>query len=476
MTRYAMALDTVTCIGCNACTLACKVENASPSGIWMAPVVEREFGEYPAVRKAFLPLLCNHCEDAPCVKACPTGAIKRRDDGIVLIDPDVCCGSGACVIACPYGAISYYGHQDPLKTPYEKARVSRHQTGVAQKCTFCAPRLDRGLEPACVEACPTGARIFGDLEDPQSPVSRVLADRESVPLGSPVPTGASVRYLTDGVKRAGGSVQDIALKFRPQKAWRFVQVLQFWLLGAGAGVYALSRYLAPDALLFGLDLGAALALILVAGTNLMLTSHLGKPARFLNALRNWRTSWIARGAIADFVFLGAVGVQLLPMSQPWRTSSTILALVSGLIVIAYPGLSMRAFDSVPAWRGWRLPAEALAEAAMSGAALVGLFVGWNEEVLLALLAAALIRMGLTGLWWANPLTRLGGIWSCIASALAAGALLQPSSAVIVGPIAGLAALFAALVSKQANMEGGRSPSPFGPKGELDVWATQRARG
>lgn len=476
MTRYAMALDTVTCIGCNACTLACKVENASPSGIWMAPVIEREFGKYPEVRKTFLPLLCNHCEDAPCMKACPTKAIKRREDGIVLIDPDVCCGSGACVIACPYGAISYYGRQDPLTTPYEKARVSRHQTGVAQKCTFCAPRIDRGLEPACVEACPTGARIFGDLEDPQSPVSRVLAARESVPLGSPVPTGASVRYLTDGVKRAGGSVTDIALKFRPQKAWRFVQVLQFWLLGAGAGVFALSRFLVPDATLFGFNFGAALALVLVAGTNLMLTSHLGRPARFLNALRNWRTSWIARGAIADFVFLGAVGAQLSPTPEPWRTLSTMLALVSGVVVIAYPGLSMRAFSSVPAWRGWRLPGEALAEAAMSGAALIGLLAGWNDKVLFTLLGAALIRLGLAGIWWTNPLTRLGGIWSCIVSVLAAGALLQPSSTVIVGSVAGLAALFAALVSKQANMEGGQSPSPFGPRGELEVRAAERASG
>lgn len=465
MTRYAMALDTAACIGCNACTLACKVENASPSGIWMAPVIEREFGEFPDTRKAFLPLLCNHCEDAPCIAACPSGAISRRADGIVLIDQDVCCGTRACVIACPYGAIHYYHRPDPLQTPFERSRVAHHQAGTAKKCTFCAPRIDRGLQPACVEACPTGARIFGDIEDPASPVSLALAAREAVPLGTPRPTGPSVRYLTEGVRKAGGTVKDITLHFRPQQQWRTVHALQFWLLGAGAGAFVMSRALAPQATFYGLDLGAALAILLVAGTSVMLTSHLGKPARFLNALRNWRSSWISRGAVTDFVFLAAaVGLALWPHG-PLRTPLTLIALISGLIVVLYPALSMAALGSVPAWRGWRLPAEALVEAAMAGTGLIGLVAGWSDTTVHALFGAALARLGLSAMWWQRAPARLAATWAGIVLLFTAAALLQPSVAGF-AHAAGIAAVLAALVAKQANLDDGRSPSPFGSDGSL----------
>lgn len=466
MTRYAMALDTAACIGCYACTLACKVENASPSGIWMAPVIEREFGAFPDARKAFLPLLCNHCADAPCMAACPTRAISRRADGIVLIDQDVCCGTRACVIACPYGAIHYYDRPDPLHTPFERARVVHHQAGTAKKCTFCAPRIDRGLQPACVEACPTGARIFGDLEDAASPVAAALAARESVPLGTPWPTGPSVRYLPEGMKRAGGATSDIALYFRPQTQWRTVHALQFWLLGAGAGVLAASRVLAPEATLFGFDLGAVLAILLVAGTSLMLTSHLGKPLRFLNALRNWRSSWISRGAIADVVFLAAVAALAFAPPGPLRAPLTLLALVAAVIVAAYPALSMAALGSVPAWRGWRLPAEALVEAAMAGTALIGLFAGWSDAVLHALLGAAALRLTLALIWWGSTPARLAAIWAGIVLLLAGAASARPSAAVMFAHAAGIAALVAALVAKRANLDEGRSPSPFDPDGRL----------
>lgn len=466
MTRLAMALDTVACIGCNACTLACKVENGSPAGIWMAPVIEREFGSFPEVRKAYLPLLCNHCTDAPCMAACPTGAIRRRDDGIVLIDPDVCCGSRACVIACPYGAIHYYDRPEPLHTAFDRAKVARLQPGTAQKCTFCAPRIDRGLQPACVEACPTGARIFGDTQDAESPVSKALATREAVMLGTPLPTGPSVKYLPEGFIKAGGTLSDIALRFRPQKQWQVVQALQFWFLGAGAGVLAASRVLAPEAKLFGFDFGAALAIILVAATCLMLTSHLGRPARFLNALRNWRTNWISRGAIADFVFLAAAAGLAVSPPGALRTPLMLLAVAAAVIVAVYPALAMKELGSVPAWRGWRLPAEALVESLMAGTALVGLFLAWSDAVLFSLLGLSILRFGLAVAWWGAAPARLAATWAGIVALLAAGAIVQPSAEATFGAAAAVAALLAALVAKQANLDSGRSPSPFGPDGEL----------
>ena len=108
MTRWAMVIDTARCIGCGACTIACKTENATPGDVWYAPVIEEEVGEYPDARLEYLPVLCNHCEDAPCMTACPTKALTRREDGIVLADDDACIGSRACMNACPYGALHLF--------------------------------------------------------------------------------------------------------------------------------------------------------------------------------------------------------------------------------------------------------------------------------------------------------------------------------------------------------------------------------
>ncbi|MXW88539.1 MAG: 4Fe-4S dicluster domain-containing protein, partial [Acidimicrobiaceae bacterium] len=108
MTRWGMVIDAARCVGCQACTVACKTENQSPLDAWYAPVIEWEEGEFPDATLNYLPVLCNHCEDAPCVTACPSGALTRRDDGIVMADEDVCIGSRACMTACPYGALHFF--------------------------------------------------------------------------------------------------------------------------------------------------------------------------------------------------------------------------------------------------------------------------------------------------------------------------------------------------------------------------------
>ena len=199
MTRWGMALDLERCVGCYACSVACKMENGTPDGVWFAPVYEKEVGHYPATKREFIPALCMHCEDAPCMKACPTGAIQKRDDGIVLVDPDKCCGTRACVAACPYGALSYVdkveGAFGPELIQLEK-KSSRFVAGIVQKCTFCSHRIDQGVyEPACVEVCPTKARIFGDLDDPQSEVSNVIRSRNGVQPRPEAGTDPSVFYL-----------------------------------------------------------------------------------------------------------------------------------------------------------------------------------------------------------------------------------------------------------------------------------------
>jgi len=157
--RYAMLVDVSKCYGCMACVTACASENNVPIGnfrTWVEKVVLK------SGVPAFVPKLCNHCEHPSCAPACPVGAIDVREDGIVLINDEKCIGCGACVKACPYGAIFL----DPVK-------------GTSNKCTFCAHRLDKGLLPACVETCPTGARVFGDINDPNSEISKYLGSHST---------------------------------------------------------------------------------------------------------------------------------------------------------------------------------------------------------------------------------------------------------------------------------------------------------
>lgn len=215
--RWGMVIDTARCVGCHACTIACKAENESPADAFYAPVVEYEVGTYPDAQMEYLPVLCNHCEDAPCITACPSGALKRRDDGIVLADEDVCIGSRACMNACPYGALHLFAGAEgemladgsrTLPTVQDRVARERHQIGTVSKCTYCAHRIDFGLEngltpgvdplatPACVVTCPAECRIFGDLEDDTSPISLYLERRgPSEVLRPDAETGARTSYV-----------------------------------------------------------------------------------------------------------------------------------------------------------------------------------------------------------------------------------------------------------------------------------------
>ena len=176
--RWAMVIDLRKCVGCQACTAACKVENRIPGRRFRTWAPEYELGRYPAVRKAFLPQLCNHCAEAACVKVCPTGATFRRADGVVAVDSGICWGCGYCLNACPYDK-RYF---NPL-------------TATADKCTFCAHRIDQGLLPACVESCVGGARVFGDLNDRTSEAARLLSTFPTAVLNPAAGTRPQVYYI-----------------------------------------------------------------------------------------------------------------------------------------------------------------------------------------------------------------------------------------------------------------------------------------
>jgi molybdopterin-containing oxidoreductase family iron-sulfur binding subunit len=180
-----MVFDLKRCIGCNACAIACKQENNLPNNVFFTKTLSEESGVYPTVTRQYIPTLCNHCEDPPCQRVCPSGATYTRPDGIVMVDKSLCIGCGSCIVACPYDARTMIERRHVEEglfgngyfTPYEQQGAHRFVAGTVAKCTFCHNRVDAGLDPACVTTCPTKARIFGDLDDPDSDVCKLIAER-----------------------------------------------------------------------------------------------------------------------------------------------------------------------------------------------------------------------------------------------------------------------------------------------------------
>ena len=177
--QYGMLIDTRRCIGCHACTVACKSEFDVPLGVNRSWVEYTEKGTFPHVDRSFLPRLCNHCSEPPCVRVCPTNATWRDDDnGVVVIDEDICIGCKYCIQACPYGA-----------------RFLNPTTGAAEKCDFCIHRVTQGIEPSCVNTCIGKARIFGDTHDPNSEISKRISKNPTTVLRREMGTHPNVYYI-----------------------------------------------------------------------------------------------------------------------------------------------------------------------------------------------------------------------------------------------------------------------------------------
>jgi len=185
-----MVADLRRCVGCQTCTASCKQKNATPPGVQWRRVLDLETGEYPNVKRVFMPVGCMHCDDPPCMTVCPSTATRKRADGIVTVDPDLCIGCAYCAVACPYEA---------------RYKID----GIATKCTFCVERIDYGTAngltpgidpdatPACVNSCIAGALHFGDADDPHSNISQLLAENQHFRLHEELGTGPGFYYLWD---------------------------------------------------------------------------------------------------------------------------------------------------------------------------------------------------------------------------------------------------------------------------------------
>jgi Fe-S-cluster-containing dehydrogenase component/formate-dependent nitrite reductase membrane component NrfD len=324
--QYGFAIDQRTCIGCHACTVACKTEHDIPVGQFRTWVKYVEKGEFPATSREFGVMRCNHCTDAPCVKICPTGALFKREDGIVDFDGERCIGCKSCMQGCPYDAI------------YIDA-----ESNTAAKCNLCAHRVDQDLEPACVVVCPTHSIWVGDLDDTGSGISRLVNTNPTAVRAPEKDTGPNVFYL--GADRAvldplAAPVDDTYIWARPDPhrldmardgygdagarttlntahprpwGWRVTTYLWTKAVGAGALLFA------ALALVFGVDLGPigrfvtpALALAGAASTGALLVWDLKRPERFLYLfLKPNPTSWLVWGGMTLSACAGIGGLWLV---------------------------------------------------------------------------------------------------------------------------------------------------------------------
>jgi Fe-S-cluster-containing dehydrogenase component/formate-dependent nitrite reductase membrane component NrfD len=432
--RYGFVIDQRKCIGCHACTVACKEENQVPLGVNRTWVKYIEKGTFPDTRRYFSVLRCNHCDNAPCVIICPTVALYRRPDGIVDLDRDRCIGCKSCMQACPYDAL----YIDP-------------ETQTAAKCHYCAHRVEVGLEPACVVVCPVQAIVAGDLDDPSAPIARLVASQQTqvrkpeqgtqpklfyvgaeeaalapamqerlgqyvfaqaavIPVpGKPnraIPSAPPVRSVAEPGDRLrlARTVYDVA---HPAAPWGRRVSTYLWTKSVAAGALGIASVGILVRAAAGGDLtgvvAPVLALVFLALTTALLVLDLKRPDRFLYLLLkpNWR-SWLVLGA---FILIAFGAVAAVWLAAGWTGNLHALRLLAWpavLLSAGAAGYSAFLFGQAEGrdfWQSSLLLPHLLVAAVAAGAAtllITTLLLGEDlraATAFRALLAMALVATG-----------------------------------------------------------------------------------
>jgi Fe-S-cluster-containing dehydrogenase component/formate-dependent nitrite reductase membrane component NrfD len=426
--QLGFVIDHGRCIGCHACTVACKAENDVPLGSFRTWVKYTERGSFPDVRRSFAVLRCNQCSDAPCVTICPVHALAKRPDGIVDIDPERCIGCKSCLQGCPYDAI--YINED---------------RGIAQKCHFCAHRTEQGLAPACAIVCPTEAIVPGDFDDPASTVSRMRAadslqvrkpeagtrpnvfyrevTRDAI---DPMRANSASGYLwSDRLPGVQLDAQEFEALERRAEARSVYDVAHPPAWGARVSGYLFTKSIAAGAFLAGAVAAAGtvagagalwiggLALAFLALTTVLLVADLKRPERFLYVLRhaNW-DSWLSRGAVILMAY-GALATAWLAVegtgiALPAAARSLLVGVtgVAAALTAAYTAWLFGQSRGRVLWLRRTLALELLVHAFVAGGAallVLGLPLGLGEAfvdrmrlVLGCALAAQLAMVAIEG--------------------------------------------------------------------------------
>ena len=413
--QYGFVIDHDSCIGCHACTVACKAENSVPVGNFRTSVKYVELGLFPEVKRDFLVQRCNHCSDAPCVTICPVNALEKRADGIVDIDRDACIGCRACMQACPYDAI--YLNED---------------SGAVEKCHFCAHRVEDELEPACVVVCPVGAIIPGDFDDPDSRVSQISRETEMKVRRPEQGTGPNVRYkgASDIALRPGAPERPdtylwsdrsphkpeqwpkdvptepnarVVLDAGHKVEWGWPVAAYLVTKGIAGGV----AMLAPFAGLFGMTgfshqyLPEILAIIFTLITLGLLIEDLARPQYFLRLLTrpNWK-SWLVRGGVVLGAFSASVCATIVARMIGLDSVADVLRGLNaglGAMVAGYTAFLFAQCKGRDLWESELLIWHLLAQALLCGAAV--LLIVNNSWALWGVFAAAVAGHGV--LSWAE---------------------------------------------------------------------------
>lgn len=416
--RFGFVIDQRKCIGCHACTVACKAENSVPLGNFRTWVKYVESGQFPDTERHFAVLRCNHCDNAPCVKICPVTALFTRPDGIVDFDQHQCIGCKACMQACPYDAI----YVNPA-------------TNTTEKCNYCAHRVEVGLLPACVIVCPEQAIIAGDLDNQGSPISQLLKQEKGVPRKPEQATRPKLYYIGSHktairpeLQQRGKSymwaetgnkeemnVSDIDLQAFIAKAkertartaydvphaqpWGWKVSAYLWTKSIAAGAYLLPAV----GLLLGmvnaqaLIIGTIFSLIFQGLTGVLLVADLKRPDRFLRILLRpqWK-SWLAIGAYILMFFGGISSLTLLAGLAEQEQLLKLLAIPGSLLAIfaaIYSSFLFAQAEGRDFWQSKITLPHLFAQAVVAGTATFGLFQAFTYN---PTLPDKLLRAGFIG--------------------------------------------------------------------------------